>query len=160
MSLKNPVTRTAIDPGTVRLVAQRLNHYATPDPLHMIYISIYSVAKNKRATVRIPALATSPHSCCFVIFCTVSCSQFLFSDFCSFHQFFPCFSPPTLVACTLFDPLYRSSSSACRKAGPIQIMVHQYHSLQCTLSSRRFYILLSPVMLSSRSVPISSLSVS
>jgi len=32
MSLKNPVTPPGIDPGTVRLVAQRLNHYATPDP--------------------------------------------------------------------------------------------------------------------------------
>ena len=30
MSLKNPVTRPGIDPETVRLVAQRLNHYATP----------------------------------------------------------------------------------------------------------------------------------
>ena len=29
-SLKNPVTPPGIDPGTVRLVAQRLNHYATP----------------------------------------------------------------------------------------------------------------------------------
>jgi len=29
MSLKNPVTPLGIDPGTVRLVAQRLNHYAT-----------------------------------------------------------------------------------------------------------------------------------
>ena len=28
MSLKNPVTPPGIDPGTVRLVAQRLNHYA------------------------------------------------------------------------------------------------------------------------------------
>jgi hypothetical protein len=32
MSLKNPVTPPGIDPGTVRLVAQRLNHYATPGP--------------------------------------------------------------------------------------------------------------------------------
>jgi hypothetical protein len=32
MSLKNPMTPPGIDPGTVRLVAQRLNHYATPDP--------------------------------------------------------------------------------------------------------------------------------
>ena len=32
MSLKNPVTPSGIDPGTVRLVAQRLNHYATPGP--------------------------------------------------------------------------------------------------------------------------------
>ena len=30
MSLKNPVTPPGIDPGTVRIVAQRLNHYATP----------------------------------------------------------------------------------------------------------------------------------
>ena len=29
-SLKNPVTPLGIDPRTVRLVAQRLNHYATP----------------------------------------------------------------------------------------------------------------------------------
>ena len=33
MSLKNPVTLRGIDPGTVRLVTQRLNHYATPGPL-------------------------------------------------------------------------------------------------------------------------------
>ena len=32
MSLKNPVTPPGIDPGTVRLVAQRLNHNATPGP--------------------------------------------------------------------------------------------------------------------------------
>jgi hypothetical protein len=37
MSLKNPVTRPGIDPGTVRLVAQRLNHYATPDPFFPMY---------------------------------------------------------------------------------------------------------------------------
>ena len=29
---KSPVTSPGIDPGTVRLVAQRLNHYATPGP--------------------------------------------------------------------------------------------------------------------------------
>ena len=33
MSLKNPVTPLGIDPGTFRLVAQRLNHYATPGPI-------------------------------------------------------------------------------------------------------------------------------
>ena len=32
MSLKNPVIPPEIDPGTVRLVAQRLNHYAIPGP--------------------------------------------------------------------------------------------------------------------------------
>jgi hypothetical protein len=31
MSLKNPVTPPGIDPGTVGLRAQRLNHYATPN---------------------------------------------------------------------------------------------------------------------------------
>ena len=29
---ESPVTPPGIDPGTVRLVAQRLNHYATPGP--------------------------------------------------------------------------------------------------------------------------------
>ena len=32
MSLKNPVTPPGIDPETVRIVAQRLNHYANPGP--------------------------------------------------------------------------------------------------------------------------------
>ena len=32
VSLKNPVTPPGIDPGTFQLVAQRLNHYATPGP--------------------------------------------------------------------------------------------------------------------------------
>ena len=32
MSLKNPVTSPGIDHGTIRLVAQHLNHYATPGP--------------------------------------------------------------------------------------------------------------------------------
>ena len=36
MSLKNPVTPPGIDPGTVRLVAQRLNHYATQAPIHTV----------------------------------------------------------------------------------------------------------------------------
>ena len=33
MSLKNPVTTPGIDPRTFRIVAQRLNQYATPGPL-------------------------------------------------------------------------------------------------------------------------------
>jgi hypothetical protein len=36
MSLKNPVTPPEIDSGTVRLVAQRLNHYATTGPTFFI----------------------------------------------------------------------------------------------------------------------------
>jgi hypothetical protein len=39
MSLKNPVTPPGIDPGTVRLVAQRLNHYAIPGPHGICIIS-------------------------------------------------------------------------------------------------------------------------
>ena len=38
MSLKNPVTPPGINPGTVRLEAQRLNNYATPDPNLIVYI--------------------------------------------------------------------------------------------------------------------------
>jgi len=34
---KSPATRPGIDPGTVRLVAQRLNHYATPGPGVVLY---------------------------------------------------------------------------------------------------------------------------
>jgi len=35
---KSPVTPPGIDPGTVRLVAQCLNHYATPGPPKQKYI--------------------------------------------------------------------------------------------------------------------------
>ena len=44
MSLKNPVTPPGIHPGTVRLVAQRLNHYATPGPKrHTVGILISAI---------------------------------------------------------------------------------------------------------------------
>jgi hypothetical protein len=33
MSMKNPVTPMGIDPGTVQLVAQCLNHYTIPGPI-------------------------------------------------------------------------------------------------------------------------------
>ena len=42
MSLKYPVTPLGIDPGTVRLVAQRLNHYATPGPSSGNYFPVNS----------------------------------------------------------------------------------------------------------------------
>jgi hypothetical protein len=41
MSLKNPVTPLGIDPGTVRLVAQCLNHYATPGSIQTLYWTEY-----------------------------------------------------------------------------------------------------------------------
>ena len=41
MSLKNSGTPPGIDPGTVRLVPQRLNHYATPGPVKLhIFLNI------------------------------------------------------------------------------------------------------------------------
>ena len=53
MTLKNLVTPLEIDPGTVRLVAQRLNHYATPGhppfPEYIyIYIYIYITPTDRR----------------------------------------------------------------------------------------------------------------
>ena len=57
MSLKNPVTPLGIDPGTVLLVAQRLNHYATPGPDNKIYDehkhNLYSKKTSGRAEVKI-----------------------------------------------------------------------------------------------------------
>ena len=41
ISLKNPVTPPGIDPGTVQLVAQRLNHYATPGPFSSLLAYIF-----------------------------------------------------------------------------------------------------------------------
>ena len=44
MSLKNPLTPPGIDPGTVRLVAQRLNHYATPGPILLVLVQLNGIA--------------------------------------------------------------------------------------------------------------------
>ena len=53
MSLKNPVTPPGIDPGTVRLVAQRLNHCATPDPMGFILgAGKWGIVLKKQVTVR------------------------------------------------------------------------------------------------------------
>jgi len=43
---KSPVTPPGIDTGTVRPVAQRLNHYATPDPYDRFYSCINPVCGN------------------------------------------------------------------------------------------------------------------
>jgi hypothetical protein len=40
MSLKNPVTPPGIDSGTVRIVAQHFNHYATAGPQCIMYLII------------------------------------------------------------------------------------------------------------------------
>ena len=57
-SEKFPSDTTGIDPGTFRLVAQRLNHYATPGPL-LLYYLLYStylslVAREVQGGVIVP----------------------------------------------------------------------------------------------------------
>ena len=54
-SLKNPVTPPGIDPETVRLVAQHLNHYATPGPRHPIVLSFnsYVNVQSTRLSIRV-----------------------------------------------------------------------------------------------------------
>ena len=47
MSLKNLVTPQGIDPGTVRQIAQRLNHYATQGPFIVMYIILFILFKNE-----------------------------------------------------------------------------------------------------------------
>ena len=47
MSLKNLVTPPRVDLGTVRLLAQRLNHYATQGPQHLVDNYPYSKRKYK-----------------------------------------------------------------------------------------------------------------
>jgi hypothetical protein len=53
MSLKNPVTPPGIDSGFVRLVAQRLNHYATSDPSEYVIRIAFALQKwlHKRASI-------------------------------------------------------------------------------------------------------------
>jgi hypothetical protein len=51
MSLKNLVTLPRIDPGTVRQVAQRLNHYATPGPTNTYVIKYENNKKKSRLCI-------------------------------------------------------------------------------------------------------------
>ena len=45
---KSPVTPPGIDPGTVRIVAQRLNYYANPGPQKEIYSYIINPCSVKK----------------------------------------------------------------------------------------------------------------
>ena len=46
---KSPVTPPGIDPGTVRLVAQCLNHYATPGPFFKLFrYKILDISRHNR----------------------------------------------------------------------------------------------------------------
>jgi len=50
---KCPVTPPGVDPGTVRLVAQRLNHYATPGPTYLLLTSKTFPITHKYLNIRI-----------------------------------------------------------------------------------------------------------
>jgi hypothetical protein len=43
---KSPVTPPGIDPGTFRLVAQWLNHYATPGPYYKVHLQINRISSS------------------------------------------------------------------------------------------------------------------
>jgi hypothetical protein len=60
MSLKNPVTQPRIDTGTVRPVAQRLNHYATPGHLLLIILR----GKYQHQSFHIKEFCVSTYSSC------------------------------------------------------------------------------------------------
>ena len=48
----SPVTQPGIDPGTVRLVAQCLNHYATPGPQNTLTLNNAPVLKSRHLNAR------------------------------------------------------------------------------------------------------------
>jgi hypothetical protein len=59
MSMKNPVTSPGIDPGTARLVAQRLNHYATAGLdflVHTVHITILQKIRKKIMSINHTAI--------------------------------------------------------------------------------------------------------
>jgi hypothetical protein len=82
MSMKNPVTPPWIDPRTVRLVAQRLNHYATPGPIYFnahcnIFLLISSLVFQVASSLRDSKTTISQLShTCFMSFYIIS--SFLF----------------------------------------------------------------------------------
>ena len=53
MSLKNPVTAPGIELGTFRLVAQSLNHYATPGPCLYYYLAQKRCLSTTRPNCRV-----------------------------------------------------------------------------------------------------------
>ena len=60
---KNPMTPPGIDPGTVRLVAQGLNHYAIPGPNILCYVVIYYIILLYLITVQLSELIWRPVKC-------------------------------------------------------------------------------------------------
>jgi hypothetical protein len=55
MSLKNPVTPPGIDRGTVRVVAQRIDHYDTPGPNQQVHFNIYGTFYSQYSHERVSA---------------------------------------------------------------------------------------------------------
>jgi len=51
---KSPVTPPGIDPGTIRLVVQRLNHYATPGPIVLKCFINFAI----HSPLKVPSLST------------------------------------------------------------------------------------------------------
>jgi len=51
MSMKNPVRPPRIDPGTVRIIAQRLNHCAIPGSCSKYFLSTNTSEQQKHITV-------------------------------------------------------------------------------------------------------------
>ena len=73
MSLKIPVTPPGIDPGTVRLLTQRLNHYATPGPQYtLIYkFNLCSILVFRVRRVKL-AVYTDSFSTYMLVLCSVT----------------------------------------------------------------------------------------
>jgi hypothetical protein len=69
ISLENPVTQPGIDPGTVRLVAQRLNHYANSGHIYTvvgIYKYIYLYIHMERCNKFLMYYITGNKTHCFM----------------------------------------------------------------------------------------------
>jgi hypothetical protein len=92
MSLKNPVTRPGIDPGAVRLVAQRLNHYATPGP-KAIECVLLKYCRNQRAEMTTD-----------VCILRLQASQYVYYEICSRCEDFVILSVKIIRITVSWDP--------------------------------------------------------
>ena len=94
---KSPVTPPGIDPGTVRLVAQRLNHYTTPGPrLKIPAASLFALPSHFLNKLSFIFSISS-------LICLISCSNLSLSSF----QFVSCLSSVSRPI------LYRYIFSSC-----------------------------------------------